>query len=202
MGLTRQEHWNGLPCPPPGDLPNPGIERVSFASPVLAGRCFTPGATWEALVSCLSLLSNDSGKSRRLEIFKQEAGVVEGPLYLGTPQSFARFHSDSGWQRQHTWAEHLSRSPGLERGAEGLDLLCALTTGLEGKAGTQAQVAPPAAPEPQTCSQQVPPPLLSLSASPEGGSAADSTRPSRDWSQRCPDVFPQCPLPSPPALRF
>ena len=58
---------------------------------------------------------------------------VEGPLYLGTPQSFARFHSDSGWQRQHTWAERLSRSPGLERGAEGLDLLCALTTGLEAK---------------------------------------------------------------------
>ena len=138
MGLAREEHWSGLPCPPPGDLPNPGIERVSFASPALAGRCFTPGATWEALVSCLSLLSNDSGKSRTLEIFKQEAGVVEGPLYLETPQSSARFHSNSGWQRQHTWAERLSGSPGLERGAEGLDPLCALTTGLEGRAGSRA----------------------------------------------------------------
>ena len=26
MGFSRQEYWNGLPCPPPGDLPNPGIE--------------------------------------------------------------------------------------------------------------------------------------------------------------------------------
>ena len=26
MGLSRQEYWSGLPCPPPGDLPNPGIE--------------------------------------------------------------------------------------------------------------------------------------------------------------------------------
>ena len=26
MGFSRQEHWSGLPCPPPGDLPNPGIE--------------------------------------------------------------------------------------------------------------------------------------------------------------------------------
>ena len=26
MGLFRQEYWSGLPCPPPGDLPNPGIE--------------------------------------------------------------------------------------------------------------------------------------------------------------------------------
>ena len=25
MGFSRQEYWNGLPCPPPGDLPNPGI---------------------------------------------------------------------------------------------------------------------------------------------------------------------------------
>ena len=26
LGIPRQEHWSGLPCPPPGDLPNPGIE--------------------------------------------------------------------------------------------------------------------------------------------------------------------------------
>ena len=25
-GLSRQEYWSGLPCPPPGNLPNPGIE--------------------------------------------------------------------------------------------------------------------------------------------------------------------------------
>ena len=38
MGLSRQEHWSRLPCPPPGDLPDPGIEP---ASPALAGRFFT-----------------------------------------------------------------------------------------------------------------------------------------------------------------
>ena len=26
MGFSRQEYWSGLSCPPPGDLPNPGIE--------------------------------------------------------------------------------------------------------------------------------------------------------------------------------
>ena len=41
MGFSRQEHWNGLPCSPPGDLPNPGIEPSSLASPVLAGGFFT-----------------------------------------------------------------------------------------------------------------------------------------------------------------
>ena len=37
MGFLRQEYWNGLPFPPPGDLPNSGIEPTSLASPTLAG---------------------------------------------------------------------------------------------------------------------------------------------------------------------
>ena len=28
MGFSRQEYWSGLACPPPGDLPDPGIEPV------------------------------------------------------------------------------------------------------------------------------------------------------------------------------
>ena len=31
MGFSRQEHWSGLPFPPPGDLPHPGIEPGSPA---------------------------------------------------------------------------------------------------------------------------------------------------------------------------
>ena len=38
MGFPRQEYWSGLPFPPPGDLPDPGIKP---ASPVLAGRLFS-----------------------------------------------------------------------------------------------------------------------------------------------------------------
>ena len=48
MEFSRQEHWGGLPCPPPGDLPDPGIETVSLSSPALAGRFYTTSATWEA----------------------------------------------------------------------------------------------------------------------------------------------------------
>ena len=47
-GLLRQEYWNGLSCPLPGDLPNPGIKPASLMSPALAGRLFTSSATWEA----------------------------------------------------------------------------------------------------------------------------------------------------------
>ena len=35
MGFSRQEYWNGLLCPPPGDLPKPGIEPMSPVSPEL-----------------------------------------------------------------------------------------------------------------------------------------------------------------------
>ena len=34
-GFSRQEYWSGLPSPPPGDLPEPGIEPSSPASPAL-----------------------------------------------------------------------------------------------------------------------------------------------------------------------
>ena len=48
MGFSRQEYWSGLPCPPPGDLPDPGIEPVSLMSPALASGFFITSATWEA----------------------------------------------------------------------------------------------------------------------------------------------------------
>ena len=45
MEFSRQGYWRGLPCPPPGDLPNSGIEPTPLKSPALAsGFC----ATWEA----------------------------------------------------------------------------------------------------------------------------------------------------------
>ena len=47
-GFSMQKYWSGLSCPPPGDLPNPGIEPASLVSPALAGRFFTASATWES----------------------------------------------------------------------------------------------------------------------------------------------------------
>ena len=41
MGFPRQEYWRGLLFPSPGDLPDPGIEPVSLASPAFAGGFFT-----------------------------------------------------------------------------------------------------------------------------------------------------------------
>ena len=37
MGFSRQQYWSGLPFPPPGDLPDPGVKLVSPVSPATAG---------------------------------------------------------------------------------------------------------------------------------------------------------------------
>ena len=39
--IFRQEYWSGLQFPPPGNLPDPGVEPTSLASPALADRFFT-----------------------------------------------------------------------------------------------------------------------------------------------------------------
>ena len=48
MGFSRQESWNGLSCPSPGDLSDPGTESASLMPPALAGGFFTTSAIWEA----------------------------------------------------------------------------------------------------------------------------------------------------------
>ena len=48
MGFSTQKYWSELPCPPSGNLPDPGIESESLMSPALAGGFFTTSTTWEA----------------------------------------------------------------------------------------------------------------------------------------------------------
>ena len=60
MGSSRQEYWSGVPCPPPGDLPDPGIKPSSLKSPELVGGFFITSTTWlfqfsSVAQSCLTL---------------------------------------------------------------------------------------------------------------------------------------------------
>ena len=55
MGFPRQEYWSGVPFPPPGDLPDPGIEPMSLVSPAFAGMFFTtvpPGKPHKSILYC------------------------------------------------------------------------------------------------------------------------------------------------------
>ena len=65
MGFSLQKYWHGLPCPPPRDLPNPGIKPTSSASPALQADTL-PLCHWEALYSGLMLLE-PSAESRSLD---------------------------------------------------------------------------------------------------------------------------------------
>ena len=90
MGFPRQENWSGLPYLPPGDLPNPGIEPVSLASPALAGSSFTTRVTWEALSRSLLLLLLSRFSRVRL---------------CATPQTAAHQAPPSlGFSRQEHWS--------------------------------------------------------------------------------------------------
>ena len=72
MAFSRQEYWSGLPCPPPGDLPNPGIEAMSPAAPALQvdslpvshwgnSRSIYTAATAKSLQLCPTLCSPIDG---------------------------------------------------------------------------------------------------------------------------------------------
>ena len=56
LGFSRQEHWSGLPCPPPGDLPNSGTEPRSLALEADSLLSEPPGKLKSTGVSSLSLL--------------------------------------------------------------------------------------------------------------------------------------------------
>ena len=66
MGFSRQEYWSALPFPFPGDLPNPGIEPMSF---MLAGGFLTTSAIWEVKVGrwSESKVATDLGKASGLQ---------------------------------------------------------------------------------------------------------------------------------------
>ena len=57
MGFSRQKYWSGLPCLPPGDLPDLGIEPTSLMSPELTGRLLTTSTTWEIQCSYVYLVA-------------------------------------------------------------------------------------------------------------------------------------------------
>ena len=61
MGFSRQEYWGGLPCSPPGDLPDPGLNS-HLLYPALAGVFFTTSVAQSTYIYTLqfslSVVSN------------------------------------------------------------------------------------------------------------------------------------------------
>ena len=69
---------SGLPCPPPGDLPTPGIKRASPVSPSLAGRCFTTSTTWRQTLILSEPLQRTLGQDSFCWILTWKDSIVRG----------------------------------------------------------------------------------------------------------------------------
>ena len=68
VGFSKQEYWSRLSCPPPQDLPDPGIKPKSLLSPALAGRYFATRTTGKPQ---LTLYLN----SKRLKLYLLRPGT-------------------------------------------------------------------------------------------------------------------------------
>ena len=95
MGFSRQEYWSGLPCPPPGDLPDPGIKPVSLMSPTLAGGFFITSATWQAMVHQFQFQFSRSVVSDSLQ--PHELQHTRPPCPLPTPGVYLNSCPLSRW---------------------------------------------------------------------------------------------------------
>ena len=78
MGFSRQEYWSGLPFPPPGDLPNPGIEPTSLSPPALQASSLPlaqpedmPPGPWKTSSFWLCPQVSEAGESSLVSLFKK-----------------------------------------------------------------------------------------------------------------------------------
>ena len=102
MGFSRQEYWTGLPCPPPGDHPDPEIEPLSLMSPALAGGFFSTSTTWEALNHSLPQLkplqfSQLSCSLMSDSLRPHESQHARPPCPSPTPRVYSNSYPSSWW---------------------------------------------------------------------------------------------------------
>ena len=82
MGFFRQEYWSELPCPPPGDLPDPGT-KPTFLHLLPCRWILYHWATWEAHEMTLSLPKNKSFSS--FSYFPKSTPLCTGLFPLSPP---------------------------------------------------------------------------------------------------------------------
>ena len=98
MGLSWQEYWSGLPCPPPEHLPDLGTELTSLLSPALAAGFFTISATLEALCGpepLVKLKGQPSTDSLGLNLASLHSPYL--PIHSPTPSKISLFYISSPW---------------------------------------------------------------------------------------------------------
>ena len=121
VGFSGQEYWSGLPWPPSGNLPDPGIELMSLASPALAGGFFTNSTTWEALISLQVLINcsfSQTVERHCIHVKIHTQRLEETLCRLLEPLLFRASYVQYSPQ---IWATSVSLDPGLHSLARLLD---------------------------------------------------------------------------------
>ena len=97
-GILRLEHWNGLPCPPPGVLPNPGLKPTSPVAPALQADSLLMshrGSLLKADDSVLFVGHSEDFKPRRqnsqMVLRERSEEVKKKPEYIGAFATKARY---------------------------------------------------------------------------------------------------------------
>ena len=107
MGFSRKEYWSGLPCPSPGDLPNPGIKPRSPALQVDSLPSVPPEKSKNTGVSSLSLLQRIFPTQELNQGLLPCRWILYQLSYQGSPVwlSFKNCYVTTGWH----WQNHLDQ---------------------------------------------------------------------------------------------
>ena len=124
MGFSGQEYWSGLPYPPPGDLPTPGIEPMVLMSPELADGFFTTSTTWEALsftllLSCFSRVRLCATPEAAAHQATPSLGFSRQEHWSGLPFP-SPMHESEKWK----WSRSVVSDPQRPHGLQPSRLLC------------------------------------------------------------------------------
>ena len=112
LGSPRQEYWSGLPCPPPGVLPHPGMEPVSTPSPALQVNSL-PLSLWGSPIEELKINAGVTFSMAQWEnywiitwfcslVTKEEARLQYFPRKTGKLHTWLSSRKDYWRSKQHS----------------------------------------------------------------------------------------------------
>ena len=108
MGFSKQEYWSELPCPPPGNLQNPGIKPSSLVSPALAGGFFPTVPPGKPLNSASFHRYLAINPHTNVSISRNKGSTALGSPWKGLHQVFLITWMAAKLQALETWT-HISQ---------------------------------------------------------------------------------------------